>query len=106
MACFRLICAGILPIFILQSNSPSFSTSQPTNQQLTLPLVITTLQGPWTFSIFGILSVVMSAFPFIIYFFGQRMRQKSRFSNGGMGYMQLEHAAKKAKGFGVDEGGA
>lgn len=59
-ACFRLVCAGIVPIFILD--------------------MITDLNGKWTFSIFGIISAVMALFPFILYKFGPTWRMKSKYS--------------------------
>ncbi|KAH6870964.1 major facilitator superfamily domain-containing protein [Thelonectria olida] len=59
-ACFRLVCAGIVPIFILD--------------------MLKDLNGKWTFSIFGIISAVMVLFPFILYRFGSTWRMKSAYS--------------------------
>lgn len=62
-ACFRLICAGIVPIFILD--------------------MLEGLMGAWTFTLFGIISGVMVIFPFIIYRFGPSWRQKSKYGAYG-----------------------
>ncbi|KAI5460431.1 major facilitator superfamily domain-containing protein [Mariannaea sp. PMI_226] len=59
-ACFRLVCAGIVPIFIID--------------------MLTDLNGKWTFSIFGIISAVMIIIPFILYKFGSTLRMKSAYS--------------------------
>lgn len=56
-ACFRLVCAGTVPNFILGM------LNDPTRK--------------WTFSIFGIISAVMLVFPFILYRFGPTWRARS-----------------------------
>ncbi|KAJ4004825.1 hypothetical protein NW766_011559 [Fusarium irregulare] len=58
-ACFRLACAGVVPIF--------------------LPDMLTNLMGDWTFSLFGIISGVMGTFPFVLYWFGPGWRKGSRY---------------------------
>ncbi|KAL5586541.1 hypothetical protein FOBRF1_016411 [Fusarium oxysporum] len=58
-ACFRLVCAGTVPVFILD--------------------MLTNLGGAWTFSLFGIISGVMTPFPFVLYWFGPHWRSKSRY---------------------------
>lgn len=63
-ACFRVACAGIVPLFILD--------------------MLKDLDGDWTFSIFGILSAIMGTFPFILYWFGLSWRTKSKYSAGFM----------------------
>ncbi|KAF4450414.1 TPO4-Proposed vacuolar polyamine transporter [Fusarium austroafricanum] len=59
-ACFRLVCAGIVPIFILD--------------------MIKDLHGDWTFSTFGIMAAVMIAIPITLYFLGAQWRASSKYS--------------------------
>lgn len=59
-ACFRLACAGVVPIFI--------------------PDMLTNLNGDWTFSIFGIISGGMATFPLVLYWFGPSWRTGSKYS--------------------------
>jgi len=59
-ACFRLACAGVVPIF--------------------LPDMLTNLMGDWTFSLFGIISGVMGTFPFVLYWFGPGWRAGSKYA--------------------------
>jgi DHA1 family multidrug resistance protein-like MFS transporter len=61
-ACFRIACAGIVPIFILD--------------------MLKSLDGSWTFSTFGIISAVMGTFPFVLYWFGPSWRMKSKYGAG------------------------
>lgn len=69
-ACFRLACAGIVPVFILD--------------------MITNLGGKWTYSIFGIISAVILVFPFFLYFSGAKLRARSPYSQGGMSVVEME----------------
>lgn len=75
-ACFRLACAGIVPIFILD--------------------MITNLGGVWTYSTFGILAAVMSSFPFLLYKFGPTLRARSTYSQGGMSVVESEMMVMEA----------
>jgi DHA1 family multidrug resistance protein-like MFS transporter len=61
MACFRLICAGVVPIFILD--------------------MFAKLTGAWALSTFGFIAVAMLPFPFILFFRGEKMRLGSRYGN-------------------------
>lgn len=72
-ACFRLACAGIVPIFILD--------------------MITNLGGAWTYSTFGILAAALSSFPFLLYKFGATLRARSTYSEGGMSVVESEMMA-------------
>ncbi|KAH6959533.1 major facilitator superfamily domain-containing protein [Fusarium avenaceum] len=58
-ACFRLICAGVVPIFILD--------------------ILDNLSGAWTFSLFGIISGITATFPFTLYWFGPHWRSSSKY---------------------------
>lgn len=73
-ASFRLICAGIVPIFILN--------------------MITNLGGTRTYAIFGILSAIMHLVPDILYFFGAKIRARSPYTEGGMTTLQAEVMAR------------
>lgn len=72
-ASFRLVCAGIVPIFILN--------------------MITNLGGAWAFSTFGIIAAVMILFPVILYKFGAKIRARSPYSQGGMSVVETEMMA-------------
>jgi len=60
MACFRLICAGIVPIFILD--------------------MFGDLTGKWALGTFGFIAIAMLSFPFVIFFRGEKLRMGSRYS--------------------------
>lgn len=60
MAVFRLFCAGLIPIFILWD--------------------VMNLTGPWAFSTFGFITLVMIPIPFILFFLGPTLRARSKFS--------------------------
>ncbi|KAI9666744.1 MAG: hypothetical protein M1831_001519 [Alyxoria varia] len=60
IACSRIFCAGIVPLFILDS--------------------IMNITGGWTFSIFGFIGVAFLPIPVVLYFFGDKLRRASRFS--------------------------
>ena len=59
VACTRLALAGIIPLVIV--------------------FAITDLTGGWTFSTFGFIAAAFSVFPFVLYFFGKKLRTNSRF---------------------------
>jgi MFS transporter, DHA1 family, multidrug resistance protein len=70
-ACFRLLCAGVLPLFILD--------------------IIQSLPKGWTFSTFGGISALFLAFPIILYVFGPTLRARSKYNQTGMrSALQLE----------------
>lgn len=57
-ACARVVSAGWISLVILIS--------------------IMNIGGGWTYSIFGFIFVALLPWPFILYFFGENMRRKSR----------------------------
>lgn len=61
-ACFRILCAGVVPIFILD--------------------MFMNLTGKWALGCFGIISAAMLPFPFLLFFFGQSLRNTSKYGNG------------------------
>lgn len=71
-ACFRVACAGIVPLFILN--------------------MLKDLDGDWTFSTFGILSAIMGTFPFVLYWCGLSWRTKSKYSGGYMSASMTEES--------------
>ncbi|KAF4976577.1 hypothetical protein FZEAL_6777 [Fusarium zealandicum] len=74
-ASFRLICAGIVPIFILD--------------------MLKDLGGDWTFATFGIISAVMISFPFILYFLGPSWRARSKYSQGSVSDSTMAMSAQE-----------
>jgi MFS transporter, DHA1 family, multidrug resistance protein len=73
-ACFRIICAAIVPIFILD--------------------MIVNLTGAWTYTTWGILSGVCIPIPFILYKWGPSLREKSRYGHG-MTVVEMEVMDKR-----------
>lgn len=73
MACVRIICAGWLPLVIIQ--------------------MIMNVTGRWTFSIFGFIAAGLVVVPFILYRFGPSLRARSRHSGSMMagGNRKMEH---------------
>ncbi|KAL1595972.1 hypothetical protein SLS60_009662 [Paraconiothyrium brasiliense] len=70
-ACFRILSAGILSIFILD--------------------MFNAVTGKWALSIFGFISLGMLPVPFAIFFLGETLRRKSRFSDRhAMSWMTLQ----------------
>lgn len=63
-ACFRIAWAGIVPLIVIQS----FMKATPM----------------WTLNAFGFVVLVFMPVPFVLFFFGRRMREKSRFNKGVM----------------------
>jgi MFS transporter, DHA1 family, multidrug resistance protein len=55
----RILLAGIIPLVILQD--------------------FTSITGAWALSIFGFIGFAAAAIPYVIYFFGPKMRMKSRY---------------------------
>lgn len=61
-ACFRIACAGILPVFIVN--------------------IIEVLGGRWTFCMFAIISAAIGICPFALYWFGATWRTRSKYGRG------------------------
>src|SRR5271163_2210031 len=80
-ACLRIICAGWLPIVILQSKQWK---SPPLASELTLILVFTGLTPAWALSTFGFIAVAMIPIPFVVFVFGARLRARSKYAGDGM----------------------
>ena len=78
-ACFRLFCAGIVPIFITD--------------------MFKNLTGAWALSTFGFISIAIAPFPFVLYMFGARLRQNSKYSNiSGQSAMMAQMEMQKDGG--------
>lgn len=73
-AVFRLIAAGIVPIFIIND--------------------ILNLGGKWAYGTFGIITAVFTLIPVILYLFGAKLRERSRFNKGGMTTLEAEKMAR------------
>ncbi|KAI0478659.1 MFS general substrate transporter [Xylariaceae sp. FL0804] len=70
-ACFRLACAGIVPVFILDD--------------------VAGLGPKWAFGIFGVLAAVFVFFPIFLFVFGAKLRARSTYTTrGGMNYVEME----------------
>ena len=52
------------------------------------------LSGAWALATFGFISLAMIPFPFLIFFFGARLRERSPYSKGGMSVMEAEMQAR------------
>jgi DHA1 family multidrug resistance protein-like MFS transporter len=72
-ACFRILCAGIVPIFIKD--------------------MIAGLTGQWTYGTFGFISTFMLLFPFVLYRFGPHLRSRSKYGGNGMSFVKMEMMA-------------
>ena len=59
-ACFRIALAGILPLIVI----PSFMQATP----------------KWALGAFGFVILALTPFPYVMFFFGRRMREKSRYN--------------------------
>ena len=55
------------------------------------------LTGAWALSVFGFISAAMIPLPFLAYKFGPALRQKSRYSQGGMSFMEMEVMGRNAE---------
>ena len=58
-----------------------------------LPMVMN-LSGAWAFGTFGFISLAMIPIPYIIFFFGARLRARSLSSKGGMSTVEAEMKAR------------
>jgi MFS transporter, DHA1 family, multidrug resistance protein len=65
-ACARVVSAGWVSLVILIS--------------------ITNIGGNWTYSIFGFIFIAFLPWPFVLYFFGPKIRAKSRLSRNGSNF--------------------
>ncbi|KAI4216628.1 MAG: hypothetical protein LQ351_001117 [Letrouitia transgressa] len=83
MACVRIICAGWLPLVIIQ--------------------MIMNVTGRWTFSIFGFIAAGLVVVPFILFRFGPSLRARSRHSGSMMadGNHKMEHQTDEEMRTGV-----
>ena len=81
-ACFRLACAGVIPLVIIQ--------------------MIMGLGGKWTYQTFGIISIVMAGIPVVLFWFGERLRQSSKYgAKAMMMHMDdMHHADPEGKAMG------
>lgn len=81
-ACFRLACAGVIPLVIIQ--------------------MIMGLGGKWTYQTFGIISIVMAGIPIVLFLFGERLRQSSKYgAKAMMMHMdEMHHADPEGKAMG------
>jgi len=76
----RILLAGIIPLVILQD--------------------FTSITGAWALSIFGFIGAGAAFIPYVIYFFGPRMRMRSRYMDFSVvgdnkGTMQGMHAIQQ-----------
>ncbi|ERF74148.1 hypothetical protein EPUS_08887 [Endocarpon pusillum Z07020] len=67
VACFRIALAGVIPLVVIQS----FMRATPM----------------WTLGAFGFAVLALSPVPFVMFFFGQSMRKRSRYNAGLMDQM-------------------
>lgn len=75
-ACFRIACAGVLPIFITD--------------------ILGALGGLWTFSMFAIITAFVGLAPFVLYATGRRLRTRSKYGNGlSTVMMELEERERR-----------
>jgi MFS transporter, DHA1 family, multidrug resistance protein len=65
-ACFRIALAGIIPLVVIQS----FMQATP----------------KWTLGALGFVGFALIPVPYVLFFFGQRMRERSRYNAEGNGY--------------------
>ena len=63
-ACFRLACAGVVSMVIIQ--------------------MILGITGGWTYSTFGFISAAMVPLPWLLFFFGPTLRMRSKYGPGAM----------------------
>ena len=59
-ACFRLVLAGLIPLFIIQ--------------------MIMGLTGAWAISTFGFIGAALMTIPFVLFYFGGKLRMKSSYN--------------------------
>lgn len=70
-ACLRISLAGIIPLVIITA--------------------FTNLTGKWALAVLGFIFVGFLAFPFILFFFGAKMRKLSRYSSSdNMSPLQMQ----------------
>jgi MFS transporter, DHA1 family, multidrug resistance protein len=83
MACFRLAAAGVIPLVIIQ--------------------FFTNATGKWALSTFGFIQIPFVFLPFVLFFFGAKLRAKSRFSDKVMPreMMTLNNRARDSDSMGA-----
>ena len=72
-ACFRIVLAGIIPLVVIQ--------------------MVMGLGGAWAVSTFGFIAAALMAVPWVLYYFGARLRERSSY-NKGMMNMMMSHGSK------------
>lgn len=76
-ACLRIAMAGIIPLIVIQS--------------------FMTPAGPkWTLGAFGFVILILMPFPYVMFFFGRRLREKSPY-NRNIGMMQTDAGVESRK---------
>ena len=83
-ACFRIACAGVIPLVIIQ--------------------MIMGLTGKWTYQTFGIIAIVMAGIPVVLFLFGERWRHSSKYGAKAMAmHMEdMHHGDPEGKTMGSD----
>jgi MFS transporter, DHA1 family, multidrug resistance protein len=71
-ACFRIAMAGTIPLIVIQS----FMQATP----------------KWTLGAFGFVVFTLIPVPYVLFFFGHRMRERSRYNAGVMAMMTQTHS--------------
>ena len=78
-ACFRLVCAGLLPLGVVHSKR---STSPKACMWLTNRYsVFSSLTSAWSLSLFGFLSMLFIPAPFVLFKWGPALRARSPYAN-------------------------
>lgn len=62
---------------------------------LVILISITNIGGGWTYSIFGFIFVALLPWPFVLYFFGEKLRAKSRLNRMVAAQASAEEPAEK-----------
>ena len=91
-----MICAGIVPIFIIPSEHGDHKVSLAIANSIT---VFQNLTGAWALSVFGFISAAMLPFPFLLYKFGPTLRAMSPYNkSGGMTTVEMQAMGKVEAG--------
>ena len=72
-ACFRIAMAGMLPLLVIK--------------------MVMALTGAWAVSTFGFIGAALMAVPWVLYYFGGRLRMRSKYNMGTMN-MVMAHDGK------------
>ncbi len=84
-ACFRIAFAGIIPLIVIQS----FMQATP----------------QWTLGAFGFVVLALIPVPYIMFFFGRRMRERSRYNVGMMSDLQQTQSPESGPPFASEQYG-